>query len=48
MASTDVSGHPEAFYRNTLIYKRLTGTIFDLVDLRDMSPGNLCHFWIYG
>lgn len=33
MASAEVSGQPNAFYRYTLIYKRLTGTIFDLLDL---------------
>lgn len=33
MASAQVSGQPKAFNRNTLIYKRVTETIFDPVDL---------------
>lgn len=33
MASAQVYGQPKAIYRNTLIYKRLTGTISDPVDL---------------
>lgn len=41
MASAQVSGQPKAFYRNTLIYKRLTGTIFDPLGLGDRDLGNL-------
>lgn len=47
MATAQVSGQSKPFYRNTLIYKRLTETIFDPVGLGDRDLGNLWRFWVH-
>lgn len=41
MALAKVSGQSKPLYRNTVIYKRLTQTIFDPVGLGDRDLGNL-------